>query len=172
VTAGLQLNSLTWCTVFLLDVGSNRGQWGVLGNLIWYWVREKDWSPEGQQKECKQSTSVNKRFGGPLRMHQRPVRWETPLSYREGPLRILLKTLQIQLCSIDLALPPLCLHLHPPTPQSLSTCPLVSVSLLPLPLLLHVLPVCVLLFLCQASASLMAKLSLLVMFNLLFFSLF
>jgi hypothetical protein len=29
-------------------------RWGLVGgegNLIWYWVREKDWSPEGQKKE-------------------------------------------------------------------------------------------------------------------------
>jgi hypothetical protein len=37
--------------------------WGG-GNLIWYWVREKDWSPEGLQKECKQATSGNRRLGG------------------------------------------------------------------------------------------------------------
>jgi hypothetical protein len=35
------------------------------GNLTWYWVREEVWSPEGQQKECKQETSRNRRLGGP-----------------------------------------------------------------------------------------------------------
>jgi hypothetical protein len=44
------------------------------GNLIWYWVREKEPSPEGQQKEWKQATSGNRRLGGPLRMQQRPRR--------------------------------------------------------------------------------------------------
>jgi hypothetical protein len=32
------------------------GERGVEGSLIWYWVREKDWSPDGQQKEWKQAT--------------------------------------------------------------------------------------------------------------------
>jgi hypothetical protein len=36
---------------------------GGEGNLIWYWVREKDRSPEGQQKEWKQATSGNRRLG-------------------------------------------------------------------------------------------------------------
>jgi hypothetical protein len=47
------------------------------GNLIWYWVREKHWGPEIQQKECKQATSGNRRLGTPSRMHQRPGGWET-----------------------------------------------------------------------------------------------
>jgi hypothetical protein len=34
------------------------------GNLIWYWVREKDWRPEGQQKEWEQATSGGRRLGG------------------------------------------------------------------------------------------------------------
>jgi hypothetical protein len=49
-------------------------EWMVEENLIWYWVREKDWSPEGQQKEWKQATSGNRRYGGHFRMHQRPGR--------------------------------------------------------------------------------------------------
>jgi len=44
------------------------------GNLIWYWVRKKDWSPEGHQKEWKQVASENRRLGRPCRMHQRPGR--------------------------------------------------------------------------------------------------
>jgi hypothetical protein len=36
------------------------------GNLIWYWEREKDWSPECQQKEWKQATSGNRRLRGDL----------------------------------------------------------------------------------------------------------
>jgi hypothetical protein len=32
-------------------------------DLIWYWVREKYSSSEGQQKEYKQATSVNRRLG-------------------------------------------------------------------------------------------------------------
>jgi hypothetical protein len=47
--------------------------WGE-GNLIWYWVREKDRSPEGQQKEWKQAISGGRRLGGRSRMHQRPER--------------------------------------------------------------------------------------------------
>jgi hypothetical protein len=44
------------------DLGkeSRWGEEGEEGNLIWYWVREKDWSPEGRQKECKQATSGNR----------------------------------------------------------------------------------------------------------------
>jgi hypothetical protein len=30
-----------------------------------YWVREKDWGPEGQQKECKQAILGNRRLGDP-----------------------------------------------------------------------------------------------------------
>jgi hypothetical protein len=26
-------------------------RWGEEGNMIWYWVGEKDWSPKGQQKK-------------------------------------------------------------------------------------------------------------------------
>jgi hypothetical protein len=33
-----------------VEVGPGRGSGGE-GNLIWYWVREKDCNPEGQQKE-------------------------------------------------------------------------------------------------------------------------
>jgi hypothetical protein len=29
------------------------GEGGGERNLIWYWVREKDWSPEGQQKRME-----------------------------------------------------------------------------------------------------------------------
>jgi hypothetical protein len=42
------------------------------GNLIWYYVREKDQSLKGQQKEWKQEISGNRSLGGPSRMHQRP----------------------------------------------------------------------------------------------------
>ena len=38
---------------------------GVWGELIWYWMREKDLSCEGQQKEWKQATSGNRRLGDP-----------------------------------------------------------------------------------------------------------
>jgi hypothetical protein len=41
-------------------------------NLIWYQVREKDLSPEGQQKEWKQATLGVRKLRGPSRMHQRP----------------------------------------------------------------------------------------------------
>jgi hypothetical protein len=44
-------------------------EWEKEGNLIWYWVREKDWSSAGQQKEWKQATSGNKRLGEPSKMH-------------------------------------------------------------------------------------------------------
>ena len=44
------------------------------GNMVWYWVREKEWSPEGQQKEWKQATPGNRRLGKPSRMYQRPER--------------------------------------------------------------------------------------------------
>jgi hypothetical protein len=37
--------------------GEVRGE----GKLIWYWVREKDWSLEDQQKEWKEATSGGKR---------------------------------------------------------------------------------------------------------------
>jgi hypothetical protein len=56
--------------------GRERG-WGLMGvgrGMIWYWKREKDWSPEDQQKEWKQATSGGKRLGGPSRMYQRPGR--------------------------------------------------------------------------------------------------
>jgi hypothetical protein len=33
--------------------------------MIRYWVREKDRSPEGQQKECKQATSGIRRLVEP-----------------------------------------------------------------------------------------------------------
>jgi hypothetical protein len=32
-----------------VEGGEERGE----RNLIWYWVREKDWSPEGQQKRME-----------------------------------------------------------------------------------------------------------------------
>jgi len=35
-------------------------------------VREKDSSPEGQQKEWKQATSGGRSLGRPPRMYQRP----------------------------------------------------------------------------------------------------
>ena len=38
---------------------------GGEGNLIWYWVREKDQRLEGQQKECKQATSEVGGWGYP-----------------------------------------------------------------------------------------------------------
>jgi hypothetical protein len=38
---------------------------GKRGSLIWYWVREKDWIPEGQQKEWKQTTMGGRRLGYP-----------------------------------------------------------------------------------------------------------
>jgi hypothetical protein len=61
-------------------------RWGG-GNLIWYWVREKDWSPESLQKEGKQATSGNGRLGDtPPPVHQRPGRWGAPRTHREGPL--------------------------------------------------------------------------------------
>jgi hypothetical protein len=44
------------------DGGRRVGRIGEEGNLIWYCVREKDGSPEGQQKECKQTTSGNRRL--------------------------------------------------------------------------------------------------------------
>jgi hypothetical protein len=40
--------------------------------LIWYWLREKDWIPEGQQKECKQASLGGSRLGVPSRIYQRP----------------------------------------------------------------------------------------------------
>ena len=42
-------------------LGRESGRRG--GNLMWFWVREKDWSPEGLQKECKQATSENRSLG-------------------------------------------------------------------------------------------------------------
>ena len=62
------------------------GEWKGEGNLIWYWVREKVWSPEGQQKEWNQATSGNRRLGEPFRMHQRPWRSETLRTQRKGTL--------------------------------------------------------------------------------------
>ena len=41
------------------DSGGGQGN----GILIWYWVWEMDWSPEGLQKECKQESSENKSLG-------------------------------------------------------------------------------------------------------------
>jgi hypothetical protein len=46
---------------------------------------EKDWSPEGQQKEWKQATSEDRRLAVPFRMNQKPGRWETLRIQREGP---------------------------------------------------------------------------------------
>jgi hypothetical protein len=40
--------------------------------MIWYWVGDKDWSPEGYQKEWQQATLEARRLGeGPSRMFQR-----------------------------------------------------------------------------------------------------
>ena len=50
------------------------GRVGGEGNLIWYWVREKDWSSEVQQKECKQETSGYRRFAG--NPQNAPETWE------------------------------------------------------------------------------------------------
>jgi hypothetical protein len=61
------------------------GEYREEGNLIWYWVREKGWSLEGQQKEWKQSTSGDRWLWGSCRMHQRPRRWETLRTEMEGP---------------------------------------------------------------------------------------
>ena len=50
-------------------------QWGdVEGNLLWFWVKEKDRSPEGQQKEGEQAISGNRRFGGTPK--NAPKTWE------------------------------------------------------------------------------------------------
>jgi hypothetical protein len=59
--------------------------WGGM-DLIWYCVRERDWSPEVLQKECKQATSGSRRLGGHPRMHQTPGMWETSRNHSEGPL--------------------------------------------------------------------------------------
>jgi hypothetical protein len=48
------------------------------GNLVWYWIREKNWSPEGQQKEWKQATSGNRRWGGALQ--NAPESWKVRVS--------------------------------------------------------------------------------------------
>jgi hypothetical protein len=58
---------------------------GGKGNLIWYWVRERNWSLEGLQKEWRQATLGGRRLGVPSRMHQRPGRWDTLSTEREGP---------------------------------------------------------------------------------------
>jgi hypothetical protein len=57
-----------------------KGKWSG-----WYWVRDKDWSPKGEQKEWKQTTSGGRRLRGPCKMHQRSGRWETPRTQRERP---------------------------------------------------------------------------------------
>jgi hypothetical protein len=51
---------------------------GRKGNLIWYWVRKKDRSSEGQQKEWKQATSGNGRLGVGvgLGLQNAPETWE------------------------------------------------------------------------------------------------
>jgi hypothetical protein len=62
------------------------GEWEK-GNLIWYWVREKNWSPKDQQKEQKQATLGGwtlRGLGGVSRIHQRPgmledIRWNAKL---------------------------------------------------------------------------------------------
>jgi hypothetical protein len=51
--------------------GGGEKEWGKEGNLIWYWVREKNLSPEDHQKEWKQVTLGSRRLKGPSRMHQR-----------------------------------------------------------------------------------------------------
>jgi hypothetical protein len=38
------------------------GRWHLEGNTVWYWVREKDLSPEGQQKEWNQASSGCRRM--------------------------------------------------------------------------------------------------------------
>jgi hypothetical protein len=50
-----------------------RGFGEGVGNMIWHWVREKDWSPEGQQKEWKQATSE---VGGWVTLQKAPETWE------------------------------------------------------------------------------------------------
>jgi hypothetical protein len=55
------------------DLGGN-GVGAEEGSMIRYRVREKDWSPEDQQKEWKHETLGGKRLGGPSRMYQRPER--------------------------------------------------------------------------------------------------
>ena len=74
VCATLPLNGSdnTQNTMHGREIGWGGGVGGE-GNMIWYWVRERDWSPEGQQKECKQETIGNRKSGDPPpRMHQRP----------------------------------------------------------------------------------------------------
>jgi hypothetical protein len=57
--------STSWSVqVRTLQIDKVRGQWKEEGNVICYWVREKDWIPEGKQKEWKQATSGS-RLGGP-----------------------------------------------------------------------------------------------------------
>jgi hypothetical protein len=43
--------------------------WEGRGETDLFWVREKDWSPEGQQKEWKQATSRDRKLGEPSKMH-------------------------------------------------------------------------------------------------------
>jgi hypothetical protein len=57
-----------------------------VGNLIWYWVREKGESTEGQQRDWNQAMSGDKKVKGPSRMHQKPGRLETLRIQRRGTL--------------------------------------------------------------------------------------
>jgi hypothetical protein len=47
------------------QLGWESGEGGEEKNIIRYWVREKDRSPEGQQKEWKQATSGGRRSRDP-----------------------------------------------------------------------------------------------------------
>jgi hypothetical protein len=92
-----QLASWSWCFITAIKPWLGQGREGPgrkngqgraegVGGRIWHWVGEKHWSPEGQQKECKQANSGNRRLGTPPpRMYQRPRKWETPRTQREGP---------------------------------------------------------------------------------------
>jgi hypothetical protein len=42
--------------------------------MTWYWVREKDLSPEDQQKEWKQATSGGRKLEEPSRIQWTPGR--------------------------------------------------------------------------------------------------
>ena len=52
-------------------------RWGKKENIIWYWVGQKVWSPEGQEKEWKQAHPELGVCGGPSRMFERPVRLDS-----------------------------------------------------------------------------------------------
>jgi hypothetical protein len=41
------------------------GEWGRVGNLIWYWVREKDWSPEASRKNVNRKPQEIGDWGDP-----------------------------------------------------------------------------------------------------------